>query len=159
MEGQPVWLASFSQRFLNGVIIATGSYSRMTREVATEILRGVVDGVGNPHRERLFRMNVTLCLHRALTDEEVKGLPADFHAAEAIHIAGGPVEVLWENVPARASTRPCTSPTRLYLTWSRRDLWIPEDCGRCAPCQARAAISSYRPQAAREELSMQGVGR
>lgn len=34
-------------------------------------LHGALAGVGDPERERGCRMNVTLCLHRALSDSEI----------------------------------------------------------------------------------------
>lgn len=149
MDGSPVWLASISRRsartgWINGVERWS---ARVLRRMEEFIDEEILAGVGDADRQRSFRMNVTLCRHRALTPEEVAGLPDSFHDAPAIDIAGGPVEVLWENVPTRPSTQPCESPGRYTMDAARPDLWVPVDCGRCAPCRARAQIETYCPTA------------
>jgi hypothetical protein len=143
MDGQPVWLASVSIiRKVNG-IIGTADWPPPLVDRMQRRLENVLGGVGDSSQQRSFRMNVTLCRHRALTAEEVAGLPAYFHADPPIDLAGGPVEILWENVPGRASTQPCLSPEHRTMDPYRLDLWIPGDCGECAPCEARAEIESY----------------
>lgn len=98
-------------------------------------------GVGDDSKERLFRMNVTLCMHRACTEAEVAGLPAWWHEALS-GMAGGPVEVLWsKNVTDSPSSAPCENPEHVPSMCGRPDLWIPCDCGQCAPCKARAQIA------------------
>jgi hypothetical protein len=138
MDGQPVWLASFS-RWRGDLAIAVPRWSQDHLRDGEAELRSMLDGVGDPSRERLFRMNVTLCLHRAATDEEVSRMPSWFHTYPACALAGGPVKVLWENVPGSLSTKPCTKPTKRKL--DKRDplLWLPMDCGRCPPCVARSS--------------------
>ena len=143
MDGVPVYLVSVSRRSPHTNRIRTvPTWSEAEREASITLMREVLAGAGDRRRERLFRMQVTLCLHRALSDDEIAALPAWFHAAEAIDIAGGPVEVLWENVVGKASTRPCERPRKRLLDPSsgQLDLWIPIDCGSCAPCQARSAV-------------------
>lgn len=141
MGGVPVLLASLSRRSTaTGRTIATGLWSEAVRAESAAMLRRLFGPAGNPARERLFRMNVTLCLHRALTDDEVDALPAYFHADPPTDLAGGPVEVLWESEPGAASTRPCANPERISLDPRSPLLWIPYDCGSCAACLARAAI-------------------
>jgi hypothetical protein len=108
-----------------------------------QLLWELMEGVGDEARQRLFRMNVTTCLHRAATDAEVATLPESFHTSPAIGLAGGPVEVLWETVPGKPSTKPCEHPTRALVIPDRPDLWVPVDCERCEPCRARAEIPSY----------------
>ena len=150
MDGQPVWLASLSRRNTRtGKILPTGQWG--TERVANghAMLRRVLDGVGDPDQERLFRMNVTLCVHRALTMAETEALPVSFTTADPIDIAGGPVEVLWENIQGSLSTRPCTHPRKLMLDSRQPEIWIPQDCTLCPPCKARAALPSYYPVAAR----------
>ena len=140
MDGVPVYLASLSRRTPGtGRIVPTGKWSPAWRERGAQLLRRAVAGLGDPTRERLFRMNATLCLHRALTDAELAVLPPWFHAAPAVDIAGGPVEILAETVPGRASTRPCERPARIPLDPRDPDLWIPRDCGACPPCLGRLA--------------------
>lgn len=141
MDGVPVYLASMSRRHpQTGEIIPTGKWSASMRAYGEGVLRRAIGKHGDVRRERLFRMNVTLCRHRALTDAEVAALPAWFHDADAIDIAGGPVEVLWESVPGRPSTQPWRRPNRVVMIPSRPDLWIPEDCGHCDPCLGRANV-------------------
>lgn len=89
---------------------------------------------------RLFRMNVTTCLHKALTDDEILAIVPGWSCGKGRDIAGGPVEILEETVKGAPSTRPCESPGHLVISRDRPDLWVPEDCGLCDPCRARAAI-------------------
>lgn len=148
MDGVPVYLASLSRRSaLTGRPIATGLWMAETRERSADILRDVVGPLGDPGRERLFRMNVTLCLHRALTDAEVAALPPSFRDAPPLDVAGGPIEVLRETVPGRPSTRPCERPSRESLYPGNAQLWVPIDCGACPPCLARIEIERARAEA------------
>lgn len=135
MDGQPVWLASLSRRDRKGKIIATEHWARSMRY--HRMLRTVLEGVGDQTRERLFRMNVTLCLHRACTDKEVRGLP-DSWQKDLSGMAGGPLEVLWSSVQTSPSCLPCENPEQIIIDKSRKDLWVPGDCGKCGPCLARA---------------------
>jgi hypothetical protein len=138
MCGQPVWLSSISYRDLFGHLVATGNWSESVREQAEEHLRAILRGVGGTKRERLFRMNVTLCLHRALTDDEVRGLPSCPGGVQGM--AGGPIEILRETEPGSDSTKPCHSPHRQLIDPARLDLWVPVDCQSCPPCIARRRI-------------------
>lgn len=141
MDGVPVYLASLSRKEpLIGRVLTTGRWSHGQLRDGIRLLRGIVAGRGDVTRERIFRMNATLCLHRALNAAEIAALPAYFHEGEACDIAGGPVAVLWENVPGRPSTKPCHKPGKRLVDIRNPDLWLPEDCGRCPPCLARAAI-------------------
>jgi len=139
MAGRPVWLASMSLRNKKG-IVATGKWSRHRIKEGEALLRSLLRDVGDSARMRLFRMNVTLCLHKALSDEDIATLPADFIAAKPIDLAGGPIEILWETMKGSESTRPCHAPKHGIFDRRREDLWIPLPCGSCPPCQARAAI-------------------
>ena len=94
-------------------------------------------------------MNITLCLHRQASAEEVAALPEAWHKAPS-GMAGGPVEILWERgVKATASALPCHDPGRAAPIPGRSDLWVPIDCGVCPPCLARLQIEKrderYRP--------------
>lgn len=142
MDGAPVWLASLSRRsLLTNRFIPTGRWSPRLREESIRLLRDALDGRGDPGRERVFRMNVTLCLHRALSARDLEQLGTPFDPSLSTDLAGGPVEVLWESVPGRASTRPCASPRRHFLDPREPELWLPLDCGTCASCRARAQVS------------------
>ena len=141
--GSPVWLASLSRRKPNGSIIATGDwlFKMGLKAEAEGLLRKALAGVGDPSRERLFRMNITLCLHRAVSAEEEAGLGAGF-ADACGGLAGGPVEVLWQvGIPEDLqAAKVCENPRKLVIDMTRPDLWVPEDCGKCPPCLARAEI-------------------
>lgn len=139
MNGQPVWLASVSRMRPNGKTLYVPEWTQPQLRDATRQLRQVTAGIGNQKRERLFRMNVTLCLHRAATDEEVAGQPEWFLKSPGNGLAGGPVEVLWETEPGAQSTKPCESPKRYMLDARNPHSWIPTDCGQCPPCMARRA--------------------
>jgi hypothetical protein len=141
MTGVPVYLASLSRRSLvTNAIIATDVWSPQTMADSIALLRRTLGPSGDAERERVFRMQVTLCIHRALTPDEVTRLPASFHTAEAVDLAGGPVEVISETEEGWPSTRPCHNPTRKPLSPGNPWLWYPEDCGDCPPCVARASL-------------------
>lgn len=139
MNGSPVWLASISKASpLRGGRLATPLWTPQTMQESWAWLRRLVGPAGDPSRERIFRMNVTVCMHRAATAEDLLRVAPWFHEAEPSDLAGGPVEVLWESEPGLPSTRPCHDPGRRPLDPTNRLLWLPLDCGRCPPCLARA---------------------
>jgi hypothetical protein len=146
MTGSPVWLASISRRspLVAAKPISTQLWSPQTVAESERLLLRLLDGAGNPARERLFRMQITLCLHRALTPEEVAQLPDSFHAEPAVDLAGGPVAILRETEPGLPSTQPCERPRRQSLDPSDPLLWLPLDCGACSPCRARTALDEDR---------------
>lgn len=139
MNGQPVWLASISRMRPNGKTLYVPEWSAAQMRDAERRVRELVWGVGNPTRERLFRMNVTLCLHRAATDAEVRAQAPWFLTAPGSGLAGGPVQVLSETEPGSQSTRPCHHPERYPIDRNNTHAWIPIDCGSCVPCLARKA--------------------
>lgn len=142
MEGRPVWLASVSKRSTSsGKILPAAVWSsRLMREGRRELLR-VLEGVGDVGRERGFRMCVTLCIHRALRDDEVAALGDAWCAIPPRDMAGGPIEILWERgCVATPSTRPCEHPERQILGEGSRghELYVPIECGYCPPCIDRS---------------------
>jgi hypothetical protein len=135
MSGWPVWLASMSKRNRHGQITCAKHWAK--DPMAYDYLCRALHGRGDRTRERLFRMNVTLCLHRAATEEEINGLPQTWKE-DLSGIAGGPVEIIWsKGVVVPESCKPCLHPVHAQVIPGRPDLWIPEDCGRCPPCLAR----------------------
>lgn len=114
---------------------------------AEEVLRTVaLGGIGDESRERFFRMCITACLHRGVRADELALIPAWWHEADAVDIAGGPVEVLRSTgVPEIPSAMPCRNSGRQALDPFRSDLWIPVDCGACEPCRARQAVRTRGP--------------
>jgi hypothetical protein len=141
MGGVPVLLASISRRSaLQGRPLATPLWNEPLRAESAALLRRLLGPAGNPDRERLFRMQVTMCLHRALTLDEIDSLPAYFHDDPSTDLAGGPVEILWESEAGLPSTRPCHNPIHEPLWPGAPLLWLPLDCGTCPPCLARAAL-------------------
>lgn len=110
------------------------------RKRAENALYNVLLRVGDKNRERMFRMNITLCLHRACSEAEKAKLPSYFNDAPG-GLAGGPVELIFtKGLPARPAALPCENPTHHPIDPRRPDLWFPLDCGKCEPCKARAAI-------------------
>lgn len=145
MGGQPVWLASISRKSrTTGRTLPTSLWTRESILEAGELLQRVLGPTGDLSRQRLFRMNITLCLHRALTDEEVDALPRYFHQDPPVDLAGGPVETLWETVPGELTVKPCHTPTRQLLDPYNTLLWLPIDCGECPPCVAREELAAAR---------------
>lgn len=138
-----MWLVSVST-VQNGDFVPTEVWTADDRlKIAEGLINRVLEGRGDPLRERSFRMNITLCRHRVLSDNEKLLLPCDFKAAKAKDIAGGPVATLWHTaaMPNGPSVQPCVSPHRRYIPGlDDPRLWVPQDCGHCDPCLARAAI-------------------
>lgn len=125
-----------------GWIFGTADWGLTEYALAERFALSALRGVGDETRQRAFRMNVTYCIHRAVSAEEraiIAQSPAWCNAPGGL--AGGPVEVLWtRGIPHREAAMPCHNPGRLVISASRPDLWLPSDCGRCPPCLARAAI-------------------
>ncbi len=132
-----MWLASISRIHPNGKTLYVPEWSASQMRAAERELREMLIGVGNTNRERLFRMNVTLCLHRAATNDEVAAQPGWFLTCAGNGMAGGPVEVLSETEIGSDSTRPCRSPKKFVIDHGSPHGWIPTDCGVCEPCVAR----------------------
>lgn len=148
MRGSPVWLASISRRSpLGDKPIATQLWPEQIRDEAEALLLRLLGPAGDPSRERLFRMQVTMCLHRALTQEEAGGLPAYFERDPATDLAGGPVEILRETEQGWETTKPCHHPSKVALDPRDMLLWFPADCGDCPPCLARAELQQRRDDA------------
>lgn len=149
MNGVPVYLVSMSRTNVQTMrLMPVGSWNKAWLERGVQLMRQVVQGLGDPRRERHFRMNATLCLHRALTAQEVAALPAWFHTEPALDSAGGPVEILWENVRGELSTKPCKQPHKELLDPRQPELWLPRDCGVCPSCQARTTVEKEAARAA-----------
>lgn len=150
MDGRPVWLASFSL-WNQGRNIPTAEWTLATRRKAESQLKTLLQGAGDPSRERVFRMCLTLCYHRGLSPEEEEQLP-DAHLPEdqkiiPYDLAGGPLEILRvTGVKEAPSSMPCHSPRKKPLG---DGLFFPLDCGECPPCRAREAI--YQEQVAKAE--------
>lgn len=111
----------------------------MEKQVTAQtLLRHALQGVGDLSREKLFRMNITVCIHRGTLLEErelLKGLPPG--------MAGAPVEILQEQgIRTQISARPCLRPSRKLCDPARPDLWIPVDCGVCPSCLARKEVET-----------------
>lgn len=143
MDGVPVYLASMSRKHpVLGHYLVTEEWTPLQLQDGVRQLRQLLGPAGDQSRERVFRMNLTLCVHRAMRDDEVAKLPAWFWDEGAAGLAGGPVEILSETVPGRPSTRPCTNPTKQPLDLggkSNPKIWLPVDCGWCESCLGRKA--------------------
>jgi len=140
MDGEPVWLCSVSHQ-LNGRIVATGTWKKHDFAFAERLAHTALAGVGDQARERAFRMNITFCIHRAVSAFEKATLPRSWACATG-GMAGGPVQVLWSRgIAHRPAAMPCVNPGHLLINPERPDLWLPDDCGQCEPCLARAAIA------------------
>jgi hypothetical protein len=137
-----VWLASVSLRDRRGEIIGTAKWGEREWAHAQDVLSNVaLAGAGDESRVRMFRMCITACLHRGIRDDELRQIPHWWFDAEAVDIAGGPVEIIYaRGVPDIESAKPCHRPRKQVLDLRRLDLWLPVDCGECSPCRARATV-------------------
>lgn len=139
MEGWPVWLVSVSMR-RGGKIVSTDKWSRFDWEKARKVMGRVLRGVGDEKREREFRMCVTACRHRAVSRSEIEAIPDSWFDEPAVHLAGGPVEVLRSSgIRVQLSTEPCRPPRKIPIGNILDGLWVPLDCGSCESCVARKA--------------------
>ena len=126
----------------------TREWSSTERKAAWKVLRAALTGVGDGARwERMFRMDVTMCLHRGLSDEEMERLPT--RGCPTSHLAGGPVEVFYSRgIPdGLLSCDPCDNPQGQRLAGPNHkhpnpwDLYVYEDCRFCGPCLQRMQIA------------------
>jgi hypothetical protein len=132
-----VWLASTSKRNAGGKIIGTARWGLGAMNAASRLLDDALHGIGEDERQREFRMPVTLCRHRALTDAEIAGLPKWWHDAPALDVAGPPMEVRWsKGIRESLSLQPCENPTRLPIA---ADVYLIQSCGECRTCRASGA--------------------
>lgn len=139
MGGRPVWLASVAMRGPGGEIVPTPALSAHRFARAQAIARQALEGAGDRGREVLFRMNLSTCLHRGLTEAEEASLPESFHRFCATDTAGTAVEVLYVRGVSGVAHLPCERPTKRYLR-AEPHYWLPEPCGECGPCAAREAV-------------------
>ncbi len=152
MGGRPVWLASCSawdhrredpRRKGEPTLVTTDRWPLLVKKEAERQLRLALAGVGDELLQRCFRMCVTLCVHRAVTDQELAGLPAEWTCAAPRDLAGGPLEVLWHTpaVPHVLSAQPCRNPRRVPVAeLAHLGVFTPEDCGWCESCAARDSV-------------------
>ncbi len=139
MDGQPVWLCSVSRSRYHQTL-ATKKWTKGEFATAEQIAHDALEGVGHVYCERAFRMNITFCIHRALSATEMDRLPSTWQCLPG-GLAGGPVEVLWSRgIAHREAAMPCHRPGHLIIREKRPDLWVPEDCGKCPPCVERGRI-------------------
>lgn len=144
-----MWLASLSRTRLTyprGRVWPASEWADIPqqRAVGLGILRNALDGAGDDRWERAFRMCLTLCLHRGLSDDEMSLLPEDWMAARGRALAGGPLNVYYSRgVPdGLLSADPCHTPGREQLPGMPAGVFLPVDCGDCPPCLQRADIES-----------------
>ena len=124
-------------------MVPTFRYDANQRHNAELMLARLLYGVGDERWGRFFRMNLTYCLHRGVSDTELASVSCSWGDIPAKDIAGGPVEVFWtKGIPAgMVSADPCQAPIRQYVSG---EIWLPIDCGECPPCKARAAIMAQK---------------
>lgn len=133
-----MWLASVSVRRRSDEIVSTDRWATRdcgTKRAAEKLLDDVLHGVGNPDKERQFRMSATLCRHRALTTAEFECLPKWWHDAPSLDTAGPPIEVMWtRGIPEILSTLPCRNPGKSMVD---KEIYIVVPCNQCDTCVAR----------------------
>ena len=134
-----MWLASLSISDKHGRLLPNSRWTTRQMRLAQRVLGDwVLKGVGDAERERCFSMCITLCLHRGVRPDELALIGRDWHEAEPVDLAGGPLEILYaRGVPDVESAKPCHRPGKRLIDLRRIDLWFPVDCGECPPCVAR----------------------
>ena len=137
MDGRPVWLASVSFS-VRGRIVGAGEWSNSRMKKARWVASRVLNGIGDPLQERHFRMNITFCIHRAVSLSECTRLPVGWECAVGGG-AGPPVQLLGSfGIPHTLASGPCDNPGRVVVLEGRPDLWVPDPCLTCPSCIARS---------------------
>lgn len=139
-----MWLASISLTNKRGKKVCTPSWRNMQWHYAFALLDEATHGIGHPEHFRKFRMQITLCKHVPLREDEVAVLPSGWMETRGDSLAGGPVEAM-ETVglpEGLVSVRSCEHPGKQMLTnqhglENNPQAWLPVDCGECPPCKAR----------------------
>jgi hypothetical protein len=136
-----VWLASVSLRDKRGQIVGTSNWTPRQWRYAEDVLKNyALRDAGDERRERMFRMCVTACLHRGIRDDELQLIDQWWFDADAVDLAGGPIEIIYsKGVADVESAKPCWNPRKQLIDLRRTDLYLPVDCGECPPCQARTS--------------------
>lgn len=142
-----MWLASVSLTNKRGLKVCTPSWRNMQWRHAFALLDEATHGVGHPEHFRKFRMQITVCKHVPLREDEIAVLPPDWMEGQGDSLAGGPVEAL-DSVglpPGLVSVRCCENPGKTMLLnrhgfSDNNQAWLPKDCGLCAPCVAREEL-------------------
>lgn len=130
-----MWLASISH-WRNGRNIPYQRWGAGVRRVGHRLARNLLCGVGDPDVERRFAMVMTLCVHRAVSDDELAVCGTD----RAVHLAGPAVEEISRTPgypPLPLTAQRCERGTWAFLQTPHGRLRIPGDCADCAPCLAR----------------------
>lgn len=150
-DGMPIWLAAVQVLGNDQNPLPYVMWSEQRRGNALVDLADVVNGVGKPERQRLFRSHDTLYLARMISSAEWEQLPVStFHDADPWKPKRGPVEVLEENWPGRPGAYPCS----LVKVGS---LEAQADCGHCHSCLDRATYESERQRVAREKAEREAA--
>ena len=142
-----MWLASVSLTNKRGRKVCTPSWRIMQWHHAFALLDEATHGIGHPEHFRKFRMQITLCKHVPLREDEIAVLPPGWMETRGDSLAGGPVEALDSvGLPTGlVSVRPCENPGKKMLVTARGfsdddEAWLPVECGRCASCRAREEL-------------------
>ena len=138
-DGAQIWCASISKARPTGHALDRDRWTEGDFRRARQILDQVLEGAGDPSRQRLCSTLSALYLLRVLRQEEhVEGMvknTADMRigfAPNTIHEDVGMLD--------RVSGLPCESPSVEHPP-DHPDFKIALDCGTCVPCRARAFVS------------------
>lgn len=137
-----MWLASISllHRVTRTSVFAK-EWTTQQRARADQIIDSMLAGVGDPERERSFSMCLTHCRHRAITDDELARLPAEFRCGAPRSLAGGPLVVHWtRGIDHVLSADPCDHV--VLVPHPTLGVPLPSDCGACPPCRARQIVEN-----------------
>lgn len=144
MQGRPTWVASLAIKVPDGALVPISSWQKQTIKAAvSQFTRYILKGVGNDGLQRLFAMDKIICFQRALTNEEIEGLPDWFLSYKPTDAFGGPRRnFFFTGIPEDSpTTQPCIKPAKIYHDLQGN--YSLEDCDNCRPCRARLAISQF----------------
>jgi hypothetical protein len=157
-EGAPIWAANATVVSAESDLIKrpirTWSVEMMTQ--VKQALYDVLDGVGYPDRERVFHDNIGLTVVRMLKGNEWEQLTEAFHMAAPVLTLAGPAVVLSETWQSPPEAYPCENPYRGAVL-SMPDVWVPIDCGLCAPCVARQGMETGMMRLQRQRQERQAL--
>ena len=150
-DGEQIWCASISRSGVTNKAVSPARWSVTQISKAQEILRGILDGCGDPQRSRCITADNAMYLQRQCLPNEIDPLGRMSKITQDAFLPIGPVSICWSvGIPNRLSGMPCDAPVRQILV--PNGPFFSTDCGECRPCRARTEVRTHaRPCLATNE--------